>query len=157
VPTIAGISAFVGADALFFFLDRERPCISSEYRRGDTDREPTDMCVLVDSLTEDEIEEIAEYYAAKTFVAAKQEFDTGKVAAGREIHDRDCEKCHIDGGTNPEEDAGIIAGQWSDYLRQSFDAYVSGEREAVKKMKEKMAPLSEQDIDALVHFYASQQ
>ena len=157
VPTIAGISAYAHSDALFIFLDRARPCASSEYRRGDTSREETDMCETVDDLTEDEIEEIGEYYAAKPFVPAKQEFDAAKAAAGQKIHDKECEKCHIDGGTNPEEDASILAGQWTEYLQQSFDAYMSGDREQPKKMKEKMEPLSEQDIDALLHYYASQQ
>jgi len=157
VPTIAGISAYAHADALFIFLDRLRPCVSSEYRRGDTSREETDMCEVVDELTEDEIEEIAEYYAGKPFVPAKQEFDATKAAAGKKIHDKECEKCHTDGGTNPEEDASIVAGQWTEYLQQSFDAYMSGDRDQPKKMKEKMDPLSEQDIEALLHYYASQQ
>ncbi len=115
------------------------------------------MCAVADSLTENEIEEIAEYYAARSFVTAKQEFDAAKAAAGREIHNQACEKCHIDGGSNPEEDAGILAGQWADYLRTSFDACMSGDRKPPKKMKEKMASLSDEDIDVLVHFYVSQQ
>ena len=85
VPTIAGISAYAHSDALFIFLDRARPCVSSEYRRGDTSREETDMCETVDDLTEDEIEEIGEYYAAKPFVPAKQEFDAEKAAVGKEL------------------------------------------------------------------------
>ena len=157
VPTIAGISAYAHSDALFIFLDQGRPCVTSEYRQGDTSRESTDMCEVVKGLTEDEIEEIAEYYAAKSFVAAKQEFDATKAAAGQAIHEKECAKCHIDGGANPEEDASILAGQWTDYLRQSFDAYMSGDRDQPKKMKEKMDPLSDEDIDALIHYYASQQ
>jgi len=157
VPTIAGLSAYAHSDALFIFLDRGRPCVTSEYRQGDTSRESTGMCEVVDGLSEDEIEEIAEYYAAKPFVVAKQEFDAAKAAVGKEIHDRECEKCHVDGGTDPEEDASIVAGQWTEYLRQSFEAYMSGDRDQPKKMKEKMDPLSEQDIDALLHYYASQQ
>ena len=114
VPTIAGISAYAHADALFIFLDRARPCESSEYRRGDTEREPTDMCEIVDKLTEEEIEEISEYYAAKPFVAAKQEFDATKVAAGRKIHDRECEEGRAEGGKDPEEDDSIVAGEWAE-------------------------------------------
>jgi sulfide dehydrogenase cytochrome subunit len=157
VPSIAGMSAYTQSDTLYIFQERGRPCISSEYRLGDTSREPTDMCAVVDKLTEDEIEELAAYYSAKPFVAAKQEFDPSKTEIGRKIHAQSCEKCHTDGGSNPEEDAGILAGQWTDYLRQSFDAYLSGDRDQPKKMKEKMASISEEDIDALVHYYASQQ
>ena len=157
VPTIAGLSAYAHSDALFIFLDQARPCVASDYRQGDTSRDATDMCEIVEGLAEDEIEEIAAYYAAKPFVPANQEFDAAKAAVGKKIHDRECEKCHVDGGTNPEEDASILAGQWTDYLRQSFEAYTSGDREQPKKMKEKMGPLNQQDIEALLHFYASQQ
>jgi hypothetical protein len=44
-----------------------------------------------------------------------------------------------------------------DYLRHSFDAYMSGDRDQPKQMKEKMEPLGKQDIDARVHYQASQQ
>ena len=43
------------------------------------------------------------------------------------------------------------------YLEASFADYLSGDRDTDKKMKEKLAELSADDINALLHFYASQQ
>jgi len=158
VPSIAGMSAFVLEDTLLTYQDKARPCHESKYRAGDLERAATDMCQIAAELSEDDIAGLAEHFAALPFAAAKQEFDSSKAAAGESIHKRDCAKCHTDNGSNPEDDAGILAGQWMPYLRQSIADYLSGDREyAEDKMEEKLAGLSAEDIDALINFYGSQQ
>ena len=109
-------------------------------------------------ISEDEIAEASEYYSGKEFVAATQEFDAAKAEVGRKVHRKDCEKCHSDGGSYADDDAGILAGQWMPYLEQVFADYESGEREMMEeKMKDKMDALDAASIDALVHYYASMQ
>jgi len=158
VPTIAGMSAFVLEDYLLTYRDEARPCPETRYRDGDTDRPATNMCEIADQLAKDEITAISEFYAAKPFVAAAQEFDAGKASAGASIHRRDCEKCHTDNASNPDDDAGIMAGQWMPYLQQVFEDYSSGEREMVEeKMREKFDKLSAEQMDELIHFYGSLQ
>jgi sulfide dehydrogenase cytochrome subunit len=157
VPTIAGMPEFVHADALFFYRDRERPCVESEFRQGDTSQPATSMCDVVADLDDAMLEDLAAHYFELPFVAAQQEFDASLAAAGKAVHDAQCEKCHSDGGSNPDDEAGILAGQWMGYLENSFKQYASGEREQPKQMKEKLDALSADDITALVHFYASQQ
>jgi len=157
VPTIGGMPEFTHADALFFFRDNERPCSESEYRQGDTSRPATTMCDVVADLDDATLEDIAAYYVGLPFVSAPQEFDAGLAAAGKAIHDAQCDKCHSDAGMNPEDEAGILGGQWMGYMKNTFAEYASGAREQDKKMKEKMDALSEADETALFHFYASQQ
>jgi sulfide dehydrogenase cytochrome subunit len=157
VPTIAGIDAFVHSEALYIYRDKARPCVESKFRQGDTARPATSMCAVAAKLDDATVEALAGHYAALPFVPAKQEFDPSKAAAGKVIHERDCARCHSDGGANPEDDASILAGQWMGYLRSSFAEYAAGEREQVDKMKEKMDALSESDVEALLHYYASQQ
>lgn len=158
VPTIAGMSAFVLEDYLLTYQDEGRPCHETEYRSGDTERPATSMCEIAAELSKDEIAAIAEHYAARPFVAAKQPFDAAKAAAGASIHKRDCEKCHTENASNPDDDAGVMAGQWMPYLQQVFEDYSSGEREMVeKKMQEKFNPLSDEEKEALIHFYGSLQ
>lgn len=158
VPTIAGMSAFVLEDYLLTYQDRARPCHETEYRSGDTERPPTTMCEIADKLSEEEVTAIAEHYAALTFESADQEFDPAMAAEGAGIHRRDCEKCHTDNASNPEDDAGVMAGQWMPYLRQVFEDYASGERPFVEdKMQEKFEQLSAEEKEALIHFYGSQQ
>lgn len=157
MPTIAGIDAFTHADALYIYRDKERTCAESKFRRGDTERAPTTMCDVAAGLSDDDIEAIAEYYAGLEFVPATQEFDATLAEAGAAIHDKECDRCHSDGGSNIEDEAGILAGQWMGYMRGAFEQYAAGERPQDKKMKEKMDPLSADDVEALLHYYASQQ
>lgn len=157
VPTIAGMPEYVHSDSLYFFRDNERPCSESEYRQGDTSRPATTMCAVVADLSDDMLDEIAAYYFELPFVAATQEFDAGLAATGKGVHDAQCDKCHSDGGSNPDDEAGILAGQWMGYLKSTFAEYMSGDREQPKKMQEKMDALSEADATALLHYYASQQ
>ena len=157
VPTIAGVPEFVHADALYIFRDEARPCTESKYRQGDTSRAATTMCAVAADLSDEMIDEIAAHYAGLPFVAAKQEFDAGLAAAGKAVHDAECDRCHSEGGSNPEDEAGILAGQWMGYLEDTFAEYKSGEREQPKKMEEKLNALSDDDVKALVHYYASQQ
>ena len=157
VPTIAGVPEFVHADALYIFRDEARPCTETEYKQGDTSRPATTMCAVTADLSDDMIDELAAYYAEKTFVPAKQDFDAALAEAGKAVHEAECDRCHSEGGSNPEDEAGILAGQWMGYLNDTFAEYRAGEREQPKKMEEKLNALSDDDVKALVHYYASQQ
>jgi sulfide dehydrogenase cytochrome subunit len=157
VPTIAGIDAFGHADALFLFRDEERPCTESKYRQGDTSRAATTMCAATADLSDDDIEALGDAYAELPFVAATQEFDAALASSGAAIHEAECDRCHSEGGSNVEDEASILAGQWMGYMESAFAQYASGDRPQDKKMKEKMETLSADDIKALVHYYASQQ
>lgn len=158
IPTIAGASVFVLEDYLFQYREDGRPCRESKYRSGDTDRPATDMCAIAKELSEEAISEIAEYYSDKEFVAAMQDFDAAKAAVGAKVHKRNCEKCHSDGGSYADDDAGMLAGQWMPYLKEVFEDYATGERGMIEdKMKDKVEALDADSITALLHYYASMQ
>jgi sulfide dehydrogenase cytochrome subunit len=157
MPTIAGIDAFTHSDALFIYRDEERACGESEYRQGDTSRAATTMCKVAGDLSDDDIEAIAEHYAGLEFVPAAQPFDAALAEQGAAIHKQECDRCHSDGGSDVDDEAGILAGQWMGYMRTAFAQYASGERPQDRKMKEKMDLLSGADVEALLHYYASQQ
>ena len=157
VPTIAGIPEFTQGDALYFFRDEERPCSESAYRQGDTSRPATTMCAVAGELTDEQIDELAAHYSSMDFVPAAQDFDAALAAAGKAVHDAKCEKCHSDGGANADDEVSILAGQWMGYMEATFAEYMSGAREQDGSMEEAMNSLSEDDVKALLHFYASQQ
>lgn len=157
MPTIAGIDGFTQSEALYLYRDGDRPCAESDYRAGDTSRPATSMCEVAADLADEQIEALAAHYEALPFVAASQAFDAALAEKGAAIHNAECDRCHSDGGSNPEDEASILAGQWMDYLRQSFADYASGERPQDSKMQEKLDPLGADDVEALLHFYASQQ
>lgn len=157
VPTIAGIDAFVHSEALYVYQDEARPCAESEFRQGDTSRAAKTMCAVVADLDDDQIEAIAGHYSELPFVPAQQEFEAALAEAGQAIHERDCGVCHTDGGSNPEDESSILAGQWIGYLGTSVAQYRAGEREQPSMMQKNLDALSDDDIKALLHFYASQQ
>lgn len=157
MPSIAGIDEFAHSEALFIYRDNARPCAKSEYRLGDTTRPPSDMCSLTMDLTDKDIEALAAHYAALPFVPAAQAFDADLAADGAVIHESECGLCHTDGGSNPADEASILAGQWIGYLERSFLEYRSGERDAPPWMKQKMDALNDDDVQALLNYYASQQ
>lgn len=158
VPTIGGVSPFVLEEYMLEFRDAARPCRESKFRSGDLERPATDMCAVAKALSEAEITELADYYSGQEFVPAKQEFDAALAAEGSKIHRRDCEKCHSDGGSLAEDDAGMLAGQWMPYLEQVFADYKAGDREMMEdKMKDKVDALDAASISALIQYYGSLQ
>lgn len=157
VPTIAGLSEFYHADQLYAYRDTDRPCDPSAFRQGDTSRDPASMCDATADLSDDQIDALGAHYAGKTFVAAKQKFDAALVEAGKAIHERDCGMCHSDGGSNADDDAGILAGQWMGYMEKTFAEYRAGERAQPVPMKKKLDALSDDEVKALLNYYASQQ
>ena len=155
IPTIAGMSDFFITDNMAVYKDKARPCVEAEYVDGPDKGSKTDMCKIAGELSEADFEALAKHFSSKSFVRAKQEFDPAKAELGQKIHDHHCEKCHADGGSSAEDDAGILAGQWTPYLKQAFEEYSSGEREMPKKMKPKFEKLDAEEKENLLHYYAS--
>jgi len=157
IPIIAGYSETTIIDMFAAYLDKTRTAHKSKFRHGDTQRPETDMLTIAQSLSEDDIEALASHYSEQTFIPAKQSFDAALAKQGAKIHENRCTKCHEDGGSSADDDAGILAGQWLSFLQQSFNDYRSGDRQTVTEMQKKINQLSEQQINALLNYYASQQ
>jgi cytochrome subunit of sulfide dehydrogenase len=111
--------------------------------------------------TEGEAKKMATFFGAKPFVPAKQAFDKAKAAKGAKLHEKNCEKCHAEGGTDVQDDTGRLAGQWTHYLKSTMADYIAGKREMTKKMKKRVMKLHTKGGDAafdnLMAYYASQQ
>jgi len=155
VPIIGGLSPQYIIDSLAAYQAKDRPCLEVEYSSGANKGKKTDMCSLAKDLSEDDSDQLAEHYAGKPFVRAQQTFDTNLAAAGKDLHEKLCEKCHTEGGTLPDDDNGILAGQWMPYLKTSLEEYISGKRPVPDKMKPKTENLQAAEIDALVNYYGS--
>jgi len=157
VPTIAGFSAtFIEETFAAYTYDMRNP-VESRYRYGDTSRKPTDMRKIADTLNEDQIIKAAEFFESQTYVPAKQKFDASLVETGKKIHTDKCEKCHREGGKGREEDAAILAGQWTPYLRSAFKHIMNETRDVDVRMTKKVEKLGDEEWEALLNYYASQQ
>ena len=155
IPIIGGYSAYYITDSMTAYRNKERPCVEAEIRSGPHKGNKTDMCAVAKDLSEADTKEVAEQLASKPFVRAKQEFDPEKAKLGEIVQNRDCKKCHEDGGSSPDDDAGILAGQWKKYIQNQMEDYSTGKRQMTKKMKVKFEKLDKTDIDNIIEYFAS--
>jgi len=157
IPTIAGASAVFIEETFAAYKYDLRDSVESKYRSGDTTRAATTMEQIVKKLNEKQIIEVADYFSKLPYVAAKQDFDAELAKIGAKVHAVKCEKCHSDGGKSAEEDASILAGQWTEYLRGAMVMIINDSRDVDEKMARKAKKLSDDEWEALLNYYASQQ
>jgi len=116
------------------------------------------MCETVASLSESEIEELANHYAKMNRISSGEDFNARLAKVGELIHQEHCAKCHVLPDNEDVESAlGIpLHGQRAAYLRLALGAYFSGDRDTlVPVMAEKLEQLDADKIEALVNYYAS--
>lgn len=141
-PNLAGTSASYFIDSMKGFKDGSRP--------------GTIMDRIAKGYSEKQIESMAAYFAALPVHKANVPVDDAKARAGAAVYDESCAKCHDENGALPDDDAGILAGQWLRYLEYSMADYKSGHREMPKKMKKQVEKLSDAELEAVLHYFASQ-
>ena len=143
IPIIGGMSALYISDAIAAFREKTRQCSGGV------------MCQLASGISEQEAQRIGKYFASKPFVRAKQAFDPALASRGEALQQHYCSKCDEQGGSLAQDDAGIMAGQWKPYLEQQFKEFKSGQRLMPEMMKPKIDKLSDDDIKALIEYFAS--
>jgi sulfide dehydrogenase cytochrome subunit len=143
-PSIAAMDAEVFVDAMQDYkADKRNSTIMNRIAKGYTDQQ---------------IAAMAEFFARQPLRLRPQQHDAAKAAAGFELHQKYCEKCHEEGGR--PGDSGILAGQWQPYLEFAMADFLAGRREWPRKMKRKVDDAirekGDEAITALLHYYASQ-
>jgi sulfide dehydrogenase cytochrome subunit len=146
-PTIAGMSVA--------YLDKQMAGYQSGSRSCAVPS-PYDMCAIAKQTTRAQVGSTSAFFAAQSFVAAKQTVEPALVAVGKALHEGRCGMCHTRGGSAANDDAGILAGQWQPYLEATLKAFVAGARPQPAPMKQKTATLTPDDIHALAQYYASE-
>ena len=141
-PNLAGISESYFIDSMMAFKSDERPA--------------TIMNRIAKGYSDAQIESMAGYFAKLPVYKANVPHDAAKAKAGAEVYDSACSKCHDEGGSLPGDDAGILAGQWLPFLKHSMADFQAGHREMPKKMKKAVEKLSDEEIESVLHFFASQ-
>lgn len=157
VPIIGGLSAEFLSSTMKAYKAKERPCPEATYLAGDKKGQKSDMCQIANALSDADVAQAASFFAGKKFARAKQKADPALAAKGKEIHEKQCDKCHTEGGSVAGDDAGILAGQWMPYLSAQLKDFKEAKRLPPKKMQPKLDELQPGDLDALVNFYGSEQ
>ncbi len=154
IPNIAGFSTAYFSDTMTAYKNGTRQ--GEKFKTEGHDE--TDMNAIAKSFNEQELTALGDYFASQTFVPREQAFDSKMAKKGKKVYKKRCRKCHTSNGSDPEDDASILAGQSMQYLESQLEQFANGKRTTQpKKMKKQMKKLKEGDMPALLHFFASQQ
>jgi sulfide dehydrogenase cytochrome subunit len=154
-PSLNGFSEIYLSLSVDQFQKKERPCDEVTYPSGEKKGNKTSMCEISKDLTDEDVEQLAQYYSEQKPVRVQQVFDTQQAGLGAVIHDSKCDECHGKEGGSPQNGAGALGGQRMDYLRKQIGYMRDGKRKAAKKMMNRLDKLSPDEIEALVNFYGS--
>jgi len=153
VPTLAGNAAFFIENQMYLFQQEDRPCVG-DYFAAKADVDAENHCSAVADLSEDDIAAIGEQYEGMDFAAFEQDVDDAMAAKGQEIHENSCDRCHSEAGSEPFDEAGLLAGQPKSYMIANLKYYRDGERWQPESMQSAMEELTDEDIAALAEYYA---
>lgn len=141
MPSLASQSKTAIVEAMKKFKSGERPSsIMGRLAKGYSDAE---------------IEAMANFFSKQKFHPTSQMVDAAKAKKGADLQEANCSRCHLEDGKEGKDDTPVMASQWLTYLQMQMELYQSGKRKMPEKMAEKVKPLSKQDLEALLHFYAS--
>jgi len=155
IPTIAGYSEKYLVESLANFRKKVRSCAEVTVVAGPKKGTKSDMCKVVADLSEADGVAASKYFATQKFVRAKQPFDAAKAQKGVAVYKLRCEKCHENGGSSPDEDNGILAGQWTPYLRDQLVGFRTGKRPLDDKMKQRLDKVTKEEEELLLNFFAA--
>lgn len=120
-------------------------------------RPATIMDRIARGYSEQELAAIAGWFAQQPWVSTDTVHQGDLVARGREVHETQCQTCHEDGGREQDEDTPRLAGQWPEYTHYALEVCrEQGRRCSPRKMGERVMDLSDEDLRALAHYYASE-
>jgi sulfide dehydrogenase cytochrome subunit len=155
IPSIGGMSAKYLNITFKAYKAKERVCAETAILTGADKDKKTDMCKVVEALSDDDVKKLVSFYSGKKFARTAQVFDAALAEKGKEIHKANCEKCHSEGGSLAADDSSILAGQQKGYLDSTFKELLADKRMMEKKMKAKFETMDKDSVEALAHYYAS--
>jgi cytochrome subunit of sulfide dehydrogenase len=141
MPSLAGQSKTAIVEAMKKFKNGERPS--------------TVMGRLAKGYSDAEIDLMGDFFSTQKVHFTSQPVDPVKAAKGAALQEANCSRCHLEDGKEGKDDTPVMASQWLNYLHIQMELYQSGKRKMPEKMAEKVKQLSQDDLDALLHFYAS--
>jgi sulfide dehydrogenase cytochrome subunit len=157
IPIIGGYSSKYIVDSIKLFKKKERQCSEVAIVSGPKKGQKSDMCKVAADLSDADADALAKYFSGQKFVRAKQPFDAAKAQKAVAVYKLRCEKCHENNGSSPDEDNGILAGQWMPYMRDQLVYFRTGKRPIDDKMKQRLDKVTKEEEELLLHFFASQQ
>ena len=145
-----GMPSIAGLDKRYFMRVMRR------FQNGE--RASTIMGRLAKGYERAQLRMMATYYAEQPWVSASADVSPVKVAKGQKLHEELCETCHEQQGRFQDKEVPRLAGQWPKYLYVQLLDYRDRPSQMPQpaKMERRVKDLTDDELDALSHFYASQ-
>lgn len=117
-------------------------------------RPSTIMSRLAKGYTDADFAAMGGFFAEQKLHITQQALDPNRVAKGASLQASKCGACHTGNGKLNNGDAPAMASQWLPYLQIQMALYVAGQRKT-PGMTEVIKTLSADELESLLHFYAS--
>ena len=113
------------------------------------------MTAIAKQLSKEEMQELAQYYAARTPKPLEFKPDGAKVGLGRKKADETlCSMCHL-GGFSGQNEIPRVAGQMPDYVRKQLSDFKAHRRtNDAGNMTSVSRTLSDEDIENRAQYLA---
>jgi len=129
--------------------------VMQQHRDGS--RKSLVMGDLLKGYSNEQIANLAQYYAAAGWTSAREKTNAELVNTGAALHQRRCAGCH---GTDGSRSGGMtprLAGQTMSHIKAQLNSYLDPRTKLPNELMSIIAKgLSPSDIDALAHFYAAE-
>lgn len=143
MPTIAGLNQGYLKTILKQYKKDERPS--------------TIMGRLSKGYTDEELDRLAIFFASQNWFSPRQAVDGDLVRKGEKIANEKCTMCHSNNGRRMDATMPRLAGQWLKYLVVAMEEYKDPKRKMPSAaMNSIMADVTDEEIEALAHFFANQ-
>jgi len=112
---------------------------------------------IVKGFSDDEINALAAYFAKLPWVPVHQQVGPAMLKKGKTVISENCEDCHGITGSDPDEDAPRINGQWAKYMELELEKYREEEFTMPhRKMKKTVRKMKPAEVPAPAHYFGAQ-
>ncbi len=132
--------------------------ISVMQKFRDGRRASTIMGRIARGYDDDQLARLADYFADRPWRTQQARLNPELVARGKALHEKHCANCHLAGGLYAEATLPRLGGQWPEYLHMQLQECKLENRPVPQPnlMALRLGSLSDEDLQALAHYYASQ-
>ena len=152
---VDGVSAGTSMPSIGGLPKEYLKTVMKQWKYGE--RSAATMNRIVKGFTDDEIDALAAYYANKRWVPVVQKTSKKTYAKGKSVIFENCEDCHGATGSDPDEDAPKINGQWAKYMELELEKYRDdGFQMTHRKMKKIIRKLKPDEVPAVSEYFGAQ-
>jgi len=126
-------------------------------QQRDGQRQSLVMGDLLKEYPDEKLDTLAKYYANSVWVSAGEASNSELVRTGAAIHQKRCVGCHGQDGRRASGMTPRLAGQTISYFKSQMSAYLDPQVKMPSEvMRTIVKGMSQQEIDALAHYYAAE-